>query len=62
MCSVTYFVILAPFYQLVQQELVVSIFKDWQYIVRQVPRYGLQAEQNRAVQNREFSGNRQNKK
>jgi diphthamide synthase (EF-2-diphthine--ammonia ligase) len=46
MCSVTYFVILAPFDQFVQQELVVSIFKDWQHIVRQVPRYGLQTEQN----------------
>jgi hypothetical protein len=46
MCSVTYFVILAPFDQFVQQELVVSIFKDWQHIVRQVPRYGLQIEQN----------------
>lgn len=50
LCKLTYFVILAPFNQLVQQEFIVSVFQDRQHIVRQVPCYGLCAEQNRTEQ------------
>ena len=58
LCNVTYFVILAPFNQLVQQEFIVSVFQDRQHIVRQVPCYGLCAKQDRTGQERRFSERR----